>query len=122
MRSGYFYIAATVILTVYGNLVFKWRVSNAGEFPVGGVLDRAKFLAGILLDGWIITAYAAAFLASVTWIGALRHFELSFAYPFMSLSFALVLFFSVIVFQEALTIAKVVGIGLIVLGIIIGSR
>jgi multidrug transporter EmrE-like cation transporter len=121
MRSGYPYIAATILLTVYGQLVFKWRVSEAGEFPAD-LLDRTKFLARILFDGWVISTYVAVFIATAAWIGALRHFELSFAYPFMSLSFVLVLLFSVMAFQETLTLTKIVGVALIVFGIVVVSR
>jgi hypothetical protein len=30
---GYFYIFGTVICTVYGQLVIKWRIAKYGELP-----------------------------------------------------------------------------------------
>lgn len=44
-------------------------------------------------------------------------FDLSFAYPFMSLSFVLVLALSVLLFGETLTLGKVVGITFIIIGV-----
>ena len=49
-------------------------------------------------------------------------FELSYAYPFTSLSFVLVLVASALFFREAITVPKVLGLALIVVGIILGSR
>lgn len=118
---GYANIVATVALTVYGQLVFKWRVDNAGELPSGGG-DRLDYLVRLLVDPWVISVFATALLASVTWALALTKFELSFAYPFMALSFVLVLGFGTAFLSESLTAAKVVGVLLIVAGLIVGSR
>ena len=118
---GYANIVATVALTVYGQLVFKWRVDHAGELPAGGG-DRLDYLVRLLVDPWVISVFATALLASVTWALALTRFELSFAYPFMALSFVLVLGFGTAFLSESLTAAKVVGVLLIVAGLIVGSR
>ena len=44
----------------------------------------------------------------MAWMAALTHFELSRVYPFVALSFVLVLLLSAIVFGESLTWPKVV--------------
>ena len=31
--AGYLAILATIVFTVYGQLVFKWQVDEAGSFP-----------------------------------------------------------------------------------------
>ncbi len=48
--------------------------------------------------------------------------ELSYAYPFVGLTFVLVLVFSVVLFKEPLTLYKIIGVGFIAIGIIISSR
>jgi multidrug transporter EmrE-like cation transporter len=114
-------IALTVVLTVYGQLVFKWRVDDAGDFPSAGG-DRLDYLLRLFLDPWVISVFVSALLASVTWALALTRFDLSFAYPFMALSFVLVLAFGGIFLSESVTLAKVAGVSLIVLGLIVASR
>jgi multidrug transporter EmrE-like cation transporter len=52
---------------------------------------------------------------------AMTRFDLSYAYPFMSLAFVFVLILSAIFFHEAVTIPKALGVALVVAGIIIGS-
>ena len=49
-------------------------------------------------------------------------FELSYAYPFMSLAFVLVLVLSAVLFHEPLTVPKILGVLLIIIGIVVGSR
>lgn len=64
----------------------------------------------------------AAFLAFLCWMGALSSFDLTYAYPFTSLSFMFVLALGVAIFKELLSMGKVVGILLICCGLILGSR
>ena len=49
-------------------------------------------------------------------------FELSYAYPFMSLAFVMVLILSALLFHESVTITKILGLMFVVAGIIIASR
>jgi uncharacterized membrane protein len=53
---------------------------------------------------------------------ALKEFELSKAYPFMSLSFVMVLIISYFFLKETVSIQKVIGCVLIIAGIIVISR
>ena len=55
-------------------------------------------------------------------MAAMTKFEISHAYPFMSLNFVLVLLLSAVFFNETITLLKVAGLALIILGIIVGSQ
>lgn len=118
---NYLYIFGTILFTVYGQLVLKWQVSQAGPFPVESA-GKVWYMLCLLLNPWVISGIAGAFLAFLCWMAAMTKFELSHAYPFMSLAFGLVLGLSVLFFHETITVPKVVGLCFIVLGIIIGSR
>ncbi|MEZ5172423.1 MAG: EamA family transporter [Bacteroidia bacterium] len=115
------YILMTVLLTVFGQLVFKWRMDMKGEFPQG-VASKFQYIIWAYLDPWIISGFIAAFLASMFWSITLTKFELSFAYPFTSLSFILVLFLSTLLFKEPFTMNKLLGVLLIIGGLIIISK
>lgn len=119
--AGYLYIACTILLTVYGQLVIKWRMDFLGKLPEG-FTGKLVFLVKALFDPYIFSSFFAAFLASLTWMAAVTKFEISYAYPFMSLAFVLVLIFSYVLFNESLTIPKVLGLVLIIVGIIIASK
>lgn len=121
MLSGFFFIALTIGLTVYGQLVFKWQVDLAGQVP-SGLTEQIGFVLRLLLNPWVISSFAAAFLGSLTWMGALTQFDLSFAYPFMSLAYVVVMVFSYWLFNEPLTLPKVVGTLVVILGLFIITR
>jgi uncharacterized membrane protein len=117
---GYLYIFLTILLTVYGQLILKWRL-NQLEVP-DQFSEKAFFLIKAIFDPYIFSSFFSAFIASLTWMAALKDFELSKAYPFMSLSFVCVLFLSYFLFRETINTQKVIGTILIVAGIIIVSK
>ena len=117
----YFYIFLTLGFTVYGQLILKWRISQFGSMPEQ-LLNKLKFLLGLLFDPLIFSGFAAAFLASIAWMAAMTKFDLSHAYPLMSLNFALVLLLSGWFLNEPITIEKYLGVGLIIFGTFIAVR
>jgi multidrug transporter EmrE-like cation transporter len=118
---GYVYIFTTVLVTVYAQIVMKWRVSRFGSLPAT-LLGKIEYFAHLLTDYWVISCFIAAFIAALSWMAALSKFEVTYAYPFTSLGFVLVLMLGAFFFGEALTITKVAGIVLIIAGILVGSR
>lgn len=118
---GYFFIIATIVLTVYGQIVTKWQVRMMGAMPTD-MNERMMYFLRLLINPWVISSLVAAFLAFLSWVGAMSKFDLSYAYPFTSASFMLVLLFSVIVFHEPITMPKIGGLILIMAGIIVASR
>lgn len=119
--SGFAYVFGSVLCTVYGQIVVKWQVSKAGALPAA-LADRIPFLFKLVLNPWILTGIFAGFLALLCWLAAMTKFELSYAYPFMSLAFVLVLVLSAVLFHEPLTVPKILGVLLIIIGIVVGSR
>jgi multidrug transporter EmrE-like cation transporter len=116
---GFIYIFITIISTVYGQLVIKWRMSLKGQMPdESSIGEKILFMINAFMDLWIISGLAAAFLASFAWAAAMTKFELSFAYPFTALSLVLVFILGILVFNEPVTSPKIVGMSLIVLGIL----
>lgn len=118
---NYFYIFLTIAFTVFGQIAIKIQVMQAGALP-DAALDKIIFLIRLLLNPWIISAFAAAFLASICWMAAMTKFSLSHAYPFMSLNFVIVLLLGVWLFHEPLSMAKIIGVSLICIGTIVAAQ
>lgn len=117
----YLYIAATLGLTAYGQVILKWRIVKYGALPTD-TYEKLKFLLLLLLDPAIISGFAAAFLASLAWMAAMTKFSLNHAYPFMSLNFVIVVILSGWLLGEPVSLLKMMGIGLIVAGTIVAAR
>jgi len=116
----YIYILLTIGLTVYGQIILKWRIRYLGKLP-DNISDKIKFLVSLFYDPGIFSGFFAAFLASLAWMAAMTKFDLSHAYPFMSLNFVLVLLLSGLIFSESVTTNKIVGVTFIVIGTLISS-
>ena len=118
---SYLYIFGTILFTVYGQLVIKWQMAKAGALP-NIFSEKIIFLLQMFFNLWILSAFLSAFVASLCWMAAMTKFKLSYAYPFMSLSFVLVLVLSGLFFHEAITLPKLLGVLFIMAGIIIGVQ
>jgi drug/metabolite transporter (DMT)-like permease len=118
---GFLYIALTIAFTVYGQLVIKWQVNEAGEFPPD-TGEKILFIIKLLLTPWVISSFASAFVASLFWMAAMTQFDISFAYPFMSLSYVIVMVLSISFMGEKFMWSKVIGTLVIILGLFIVTR
>jgi drug/metabolite transporter (DMT)-like permease len=56
------------------------------------------------------------------WLLALMKADLSFAYPFLSLTYIAVLIGGAVLFQENVTLPRVIGFAVIVSGVLIVAR
>jgi drug/metabolite transporter (DMT)-like permease len=119
---GFLYILGCVLFTVYGQLILKWRMNQQQPLP-DGLFDKVcELIKLIIFDPFILSGFVSAFLASLFWMAAMTKFSLSFAYPFMSSAFIIVMFLSVFLFGETLNLYKIAGTGLIVAGIVVLSQ
>jgi multidrug transporter EmrE-like cation transporter len=119
--TGFLYLFGTIALTVYGQLVIKWKVAEAGALPET-LFDGVRYIGRLLLNPWVMSSLIAAFLAFVCWVATMTKFELTFAYPFMSLAFVLVLVFGALLLGETVNAQKIIGLLLITCGIVVSSR
>ncbi len=117
--NPYFYIFGTLFFTVYGQIVLKWRLSGLKVVLPQGVLEKIVYLTKIIFDPFIFSGFASAFIASLFWMAAMTKFEITQAYPFMSLAPAFVFVIGIFFFGETFTIGKIVGLVFIILGTII---
>ncbi|WP_454732072.1 MULTISPECIES: hypothetical protein [Cupriavidus] len=115
------YILAMILLTTYSQVVMRWQVGLAGALP-DGIAGKIAFVAGLLINPWVLTTLLATFLAGVVWMLALSKFELSYAYPFVSIVYLLVLASGVVFFHDDLSWGRVIGTVVVLLGVVIIAR
>lgn len=120
--SNYLYLIIAILLTAYGQLVFKWQIDKMGALPKEffEITFRVIYL---ITNPWVMSAIIAIFILMLIWVIVLGKFDLTYAYPFyVGSTFALVMVFSILLFHESITVAKVTGMVLILLGLIVGSQ
>lgn len=117
--TGYLYIAGTLLFTVYGQIIIKWRFNILNfQLSKSSFIEAIASLLKILLDPYIFSGFVSAFIASMFWMAAMTKLEITKAYPFMSLAPILVFMIGVAFLNEEFTWGKVLGLGLITLGLI----
>jgi multidrug transporter EmrE-like cation transporter len=115
--TGYFYILGTIVCTVYGQLILKWRIGKYGELP-DAFFDKLVFLFKLLFDPFIFSGFAVAILASFFWMAAMTKFDVSYAYPFITAGLTLLtVILAILLLGESFTLPKVLGVLFIVIGV-----
>lgn len=120
--ADFSYIFMTILFTVYGQVVMKWRMSDLQVQLPANFTEKVVVLVKLLFDPFIFSGIVLAFLASLTWMAAMTKFELSFAYPFMALNFVLIFLLSIFVLGEGFSLTRMAGVVLIVLGTLVITR
>lgn len=115
------YVFLTIILTIYGQLIIKWQVMSIDAAPELAY-DKIIYLIKLVFNPWVLSGLLAAFIAGLSWILAMSKLQLSYAYPFISLTFVFVLMFSSLLFYEPITWQKVLGLAFIILGVCISAN
>lgn len=117
---GIIFIMLTLSCTVAGQLLIKKgmfliTVSSQNEFRLLQVLYSG------LTNPWVIAGLMLAVIAACSWIITLSRLALSYAYPFLSITFPLVVILSSKIFHEPVSSKTFIGLGLIIVGLIIAS-
>lgn len=117
--NPYLYILGTLAFTVYGQIILKWRLSGLKIVLPEAAIDKIGYLVKLLFDPFVFSGFASAFVASLFWMAAMTKFEITQAYPFMSLAPALVFVVGILFLGETFTIGKIAGLALIIVGTIV---
>ena len=110
-----------VLLNAGAQLLLKAGTNSVGQFafsrdnilPVGWQLATEPHILGGLVC-YVISV--------VVWIMALSRVEVSVAYPMLSIGYVVNALAAWYLFGEAVTISRIVGIGIIIVGVYVVSR
>jgi multidrug transporter EmrE-like cation transporter len=112
-------------LALSSSFSFVWILLSIVFATSASLLNKKAAIAGkgegILISlqtHWYVAALACLVLLACVWIMVLRHYPLSFAYPFMSSVRGFVLFGAWFLFQEPVYIHEILGMALLMSGII----
>ena len=116
MSTGYPLIFTGVLLNALGQLLLKAGTNAVGRFEF--VADNiVPVAARIAFEPHIVAGVVCYGVSLVVWIMGLSRVEVSIAYPLLSLGYVINAAAAWYLFGEALTLARVAGIGFIILGV-----
>jgi uncharacterized membrane protein len=108
-------IVISVIFAALGQVSWKLGMNQAGQLAA----FNAASLSSVLLNPYVLLGFLMYGLSTIFWLIALSKKDLSFVYPFISLTYILVLLMSSLVLKESIGINRLVGTLIILAGIII---
>ena len=117
----YLLVFISVAAMTAAQLLLKKGLHVVGEFP-GRLSDLLPFFLKAYTNIYVIFAVLLTLVTALAWILAVSKAQLSYIYPFMALSYVLVVLFSLLIFKEHVTAVRWVGILVICLGVFLVSR
>jgi multidrug transporter EmrE-like cation transporter len=105
--------AAQLLLKAGTNAIGHFEFSAANAVPIGlKVAAEPHILGGLFCYG----------ISVVVWIVALSRVEVSIAYPMLSIGYIVNAAAAYLLFGEAVSVQRMVGIGIIVVGVYVVAR
>ena len=125
MMRGFFYAFLTIVIASVGQIILKFGIDKSLN------IHNLKSINN-LLDFFIVFTYPLVLLGLVfyglsafLWIVVLSELDLSIAYPILGMTYIFVLLLSYFILGESLSMFKVSGTLLVLLGVVLigfGSR
>jgi drug/metabolite transporter (DMT)-like permease len=121
MQTAILYILISVLFSTVGQLLLKGGMNSMGEVT----LSFGQFfqtLWRMIINPGVFFGLFIYGVGTIFWLAALSRAELSYAYPFASLSYVIMLVASWMMFDEKITLARIVGTVLICIGVLVIYR
>jgi drug/metabolite transporter (DMT)-like permease len=109
------FILFTVLANAAAQLMLKHGMTQLGPLAFAGPNPALKALQ-IAFSPWVFAGLAAYVISMASHLYVLSKVEVSFVYPFLSLTAVVIAIFAYVVLREDLNAFRVVGIALICVG------
>ena len=121
MTLAIVYILISVLTGAIGQVLLKKGMGSMGPLTLS-MNQLGSILWRIGTNPYVIIGLAIYVGGSVFWLTALSRVDLSYAYPFASLSYVVMLAASWLLFDEHITFLRLLGTLVVCLGVLLISR
>ena len=115
------YIFISVLLGATGQVLLKKGMLLIGPLTLS-ITEIGDILLRLVTNPFILLGLGTYVVSTVIWLVALSRVDLSYAYPFVSLSYVLMLLASWLLLHENLSPIRLLGTFVIVMGVFLVSR
>ncbi len=115
-------VLLSVFLATAGQLLLKTGMNKVGYIDERGIGKPLDLLGEVLRTWQVIGGLAIFCLSALSWLVVMSRVPLSFAYPFVGITYILLTLFSKFVLHEHVPSARWLGLALVVTGIIIVGK
>lgn len=115
-------ILMAVVVGVTGQLSLKMGMNQVGTIDSTSVAHPVETLSNVFRSPMVWVGLALYGFGAVAWLIVLSRLDLSFAYPFLALSYAITPILAWRLLDESVSALRWLGIAVIILGVVIISR
>ena len=121
MKIAIIYILISVITSTFGQLMLKKGMAAMGEVTFS-VNQLPSIIWKMGPNPYVFFGLVIYLAGTVFWLAALSHVDLSYAYPFASLSYIIMLVAAWLLFDEKIAVSRLIGTCVIGIGVLLISR
>ncbi len=114
-------ILVGVLLNAIGQLALKASVNDMGAIELSWAASAPTAMR-LMVEPWLWVGLFCYGISVVVWILALSRVDVSVAYPMLSIGYIVNALAAWSLFGEAMTANRVLGIGIIMLGVFVLAR
>ncbi len=122
LLSSVLLIFLSISIAVTGQILLKIGIDRIGVNGFGSANALISLFSGIIKSPMVLTGLFLYFISAAIWLVILSTVDLSFAYPFIGLSYVLVLILSKFILKEEVNPIRWIGAFIITAGVVIISR
>ena len=122
LLSSVLLILLSISIAVAGQILLKIGIDRIGVNGIGSTKALISLFSGIIKSPMVLTGLFLYFISAAIWLVILSTVDLSFAYPFIGLSYVLVLILSKFILKEEVNPIRWIGGFIITAGVVIISR
>ena len=113
-------IVISVLLVDFGQLLLKKGLIVVGDLNFAANLFGS--FVTVFTNWFVLLGFVLIVFSSLTWLIVLSKSQLSYAYPILSMGYVFVSVMSWWFFDEGLSLMRLFGLGIIVLGVYLMSK
>jgi multidrug transporter EmrE-like cation transporter len=121
MSKYFLFIVITVVLNAASQLLMKTGMSQVGQAELSASRVGSLLLTAAT-NPFVILGLTTMTISMGTHLMSLSRFDVSFAFPFLSIAYVIVAVWGHFFLGEAISTTRMLGIGTIILGTVILAR
>ena len=115
------YILLSAVGGAFGQVLLKKGMSSIGPLTLS-LQTIPSTIWRMATNPFVIVGLSIYLAGSFFWLTALSRVQLSYAYPFASLSYILMLIASWAFLNEEISLLRLIGTGIIIIGVVLVAR
>ena len=117
MISNLIFIISSVLLNALAQILLKAGMKQFGNVELKNNIINTSV--SIALNPYIITGFISYGVSIILWLWVLSKVDVSLAYPFQALGYIVVTILAWLIFQEDITLTRIIALIFISIGLII---